>query len=42
VDVSHEEPIFVDQMTKETQLIDQNTTTIVDSNIDGNIDEIIT
>jgi hypothetical protein len=38
VDVSHEEPKFVDQMTKETYLIYQDTTTIVDSNID----EIVT
>ncbi len=38
VDVSHEEPKFVYQMTKETQLIDQDTTITIDSNID----EIVT
>jgi hypothetical protein len=38
MDVSHDEPKFVDQMTKETQLIDQDTTTTIDSNID----EIVT
>ncbi len=33
VDVSQEKPKFADQMTKETQLTNQNITTIIGSNI---------
>jgi hypothetical protein len=32
VDVSHEKPKFANQMTKETQLTNQNTTTIIGNN----------
>jgi hypothetical protein len=41
VDVSHEEPKVVYQMTKETQLINQYTTTIVDSNIDKIVTQVL-
>ncbi len=42
MDVSHEEPKFVYQMTKETQSINQYTITIVDSNIDEIVTQVLT
>jgi hypothetical protein len=41
MDVSQEEPKFADQMTNETQLTNQNTTTSIGSNIGETITQVL-